>query len=141
EVLVQLAGRHSTTDALQGWLRSLPQRDDLGRPSDRPKVEECKPAQRLRIAPSDPNCFERAALYLGVAELIDPQPVRQLGTLDTPLGLHTLPFENGEAVILDPSVPRNCLDCGIALLAEGPVALDPRSAIEWTTQLAETGAG
>src|SRR5262245_38260055 len=78
EVLVQLAERHPTTDELQGWLRSLPQRDDLGRSEDVPKVEACSPPQRLRIAPDDPNCLERAALYLAVAELKDPRPVRQL---------------------------------------------------------------
>jgi hypothetical protein len=140
EVLVQLAEQHPTTDALQGWIRSLPQRDDLGRPDDGPKVEACSPPQRLRIAPSEPNCLERAALFLGVAELIDPRPVRQLATLDTPFGLHTFPIENGAPVILDPRVPRNCLDCGVAFLAEGPIAIDPRRAIEWTTQLAESGA-
>lgn len=140
EVLVQLAAQHPSTDALQGWLRGLPQRDDLGELDDGPKVDACSPPQRLRIAPSDPNCVERAALYLGVAELIDPHPVRQLATLDTPLGMHTFPVENGAPVILDPRVPRNCLDCGIALLAEGPVAIDPRMALEWTTQLAEAGA-
>jgi hypothetical protein len=140
EVLVQLAEQHPTSDSLQGWLRSLPQRDDLGHLNDGPKVEACSPPQRLRIAPSDPNCVERAALYLGVAELIDPDPVRQIATLDTPLGLHTFPIENGAPVILDPRVPRNCLDCGVAFLAKGPLAIEPRSAIEWTTQLAEAGA-
>jgi len=140
EVIVQLAAQHPTTDSFQGWLRGLPQRDDLGRADDGPKVEACSPPQRLRIAPADPNCVERAALYLGVAEMIDPRPVRQLGTMDTPIGLHTFPIENGAPVILDPRVPRNCLDCGVALLAEGPIALDPRAAIEWTTQLAGAGA-
>jgi hypothetical protein len=139
EVLVQLAEQYPSTDALQGWLRTLPQRDDLGHLNDGPKVDVCSPPQRLRIAPGDPNCVERAALYLGVAELIDPHPVRQLATLDTPFGLHTFPIEGGAPVILDPQVPRNCLDCGVALLAEGPVSIDPRSAIEWTTQLAATG--
>jgi len=140
EVLVQLAAQHLTTDSFQGWLRAQPQRDDLGRPNDGPKVEACSPPQRLRIAPVDPNCVERAALYLGVAELIDPHPVRQLATINTPLGLHTLPFENEEAVILDPRVSRNALNCGLALFTEGPVALDPRAAIEWTTELAKVGA-
>jgi hypothetical protein len=49
-------------------------------------------------------------------------------------------LENGGPVILDPRVPRNCLDCGIALAAEGPVAVSPRDAVEWTAQLAEQGA-
>lgn len=139
-VLVQLAAQHPTTDSFQGWLRNLPQRDDLGQPEDGPKVEACCPPQRLRIAPADPNCVERAALYLGVAELIDPHPVRQLATMNTPLGLHTFPVEGGAPVILDPRVSRNALGCGVALLAEGPVAIAPRTAIEWTTELAEVGA-
>lgn len=140
EVLVQLAAQHPTTDALQGWLRDLPQRDDLGQPDDGPKVEACSPPQRLRIAPADPNCVERAALYLGVAELIDPRPVRQLGTMDTPVGLHTFPIEDGAPVLLDPRVTRNGLRCGLALFGEGPIAIDPREAIEWTAELAESGA-
>lgn len=140
EVLVQLAAQHPTIDSFQGWLRSLPQRDDLGQPDDGPKVEACCPPQRLRIAPVDPNCVERAALYLGVAELIDPHPVRQLATMHTPMGLHTFPVENGAPVILDPRVSRNALGCGVALLAEGPVAIEPRAAIAWTTELADMGA-
>lgn len=140
EMLVELAAQHATTDSFQSWLRSLPQRDDLGQRRDGPKVAACSPPQRLRIAPADPNCVERAALYLGVAELIDPRPVRQLATSNTPIGMHTYPVEHGAPVILDPRVTRNCLDCGLALLAEGPIAIDPRSAIEWTTQLAETDA-
>lgn len=140
EVLVELAAQHPTTDSLQGWFRSLPQLDDLGRTDDGPKVEACSPPQRLRIAPPNPNCVERSAGYLGIAELIDPAPVRQLATLDTSIGLHTFPVEDGKPVILDPRVSRNGLRCGVALLSEGPVAIDPRSAIEWTTELAESGA-
>ena len=83
---------------------------------------------------------ERASTYIAVAELIDARPVRQLATLDTPIGLHTFPIENGAPIILDPRVPRNCLDCGIAALRPGPVTIEARDAIEWTAQLAETGA-
>lgn len=60
--------------------------------------------------------------------------------LETPIGLHTFPVENGAPVILDPRLPRNCLDCGVALLTQSPVVIDPRDAIEWTAQLAEAGA-
>jgi hypothetical protein len=140
EVIMQLAGEHASTEALAAWIRSLPQRDDLGERGDGPKMDTCDPPQRLRIPAPDPNCVERAALYLAVAELIDAQPVRQLATLDTPIGLHTFPIENGAPVILDPRVPRNCLDCGMALFAEGPIAISPRDAVEWTAQLAESGA-
>ncbi len=75
-----------------------------------------------------------------MAELIDPRPVRQLATLDTPIGLHTFPVEDGAPVILDPRVTAECLECGLANEAPGPVAITPREAIEWTAQLAEEGA-
>lgn len=140
EVLLELAEKYPTTDALAGYIRSLPQRDDLGEDHDGPKVDECEPPQRLRLPAPDPNCVERAALYIGVAELIDPRPVRQMATLDTPLGLHTFPVENGAPVILDPRVPRNCLDCGVQFLTDSPIAIAPRDAIEWTSHLAEAGA-
>ena len=139
-VIEEIAQKHATTASLAEWIRSLPQRDDDGEKHDGPKVEECKPPQRLRLPAEDPNCVERAALYVAVAELIDPQPVRQLATLDTPIGLHTFPVENGAPVILDPRVPRNCLDCGVAACQSGPVTIDARDAIEWTAQLAEAGA-
>jgi hypothetical protein len=139
-VLVELADQYSTTEVLADWIRTLPQRDDEGDASDGPKVEVCEPPQRLRIPAPDPNCVERSALFLAVAELIDPKPVRQLATLDTPVGLHTFPLENGAPVILDPRVPRNCLDCSVALAKQAPVPVDAHDAIEWTTQLAEVGA-
>ncbi|MCE9576286.1 MAG: hypothetical protein K8W52_24265 [Deltaproteobacteria bacterium] len=139
-VLAQLAEAHPTIEALTEWIRSLPQRDDLGDDDDGPRAEACDPPQRLRLPAPDPNCVERAALYIGVAELIDPHPVRQLATLDTPIGLHTFPVENGAPVILDPRVTAECLECGLASEAPGPMAITPREAIEWTAQLAEEGA-
>jgi hypothetical protein len=84
---------------------------------------------------------ERAALYIAVGELIDPEPTRQLATLDTPAGLHTFPVENGAPIILDPRVPRNCLECGVAMTMPGPVAIDAHDAIEWSARLAEDEAG
>jgi hypothetical protein len=140
EVIAEIARKHATTEGLASWIRTLPQRDDEGETTDGPKVEECKPPQRLRIPAEDPNCVERAALYLAVGEMIDPKPLRQLATLDTPIGLHTFPVENGAPVILDPRVPENCLDCGVAAFKEGPVTSEARDAIEWTAQLAEAGA-
>jgi hypothetical protein len=139
-VIVELAKRHSTTQSLVAWIRGLPQRDDEGAKSDGPKVEACDPPQRLRVPAEDPNCVERAAMYLAIAELVDPKPVRQLATLDLPVGLHTFPVENGVPVVLDPSVPRNCVTCGLACETNGPVAIDARDAIEWTSTLAEAGA-
>ena len=138
-VIVALAQRHPTTQSLVRWIRSLPQRDDNGVAGDGPKVEACDPPQRLRVPAHDPNCVERAAMYLAIAELIDPAPVRQLATLDLPVGLHTFPVENGAPVILDPTVPRNCVACGLACEAKGPVTVDTRDAIEWTATLAEAG--
>ena len=140
-VITELAAKYRSTEALAAWIRTLPQRDDDGDDQDGPKVETCEPPQRLRIPAPDPNCVERAALYLAVAELIDPAPVRQLATLDTPVGLHTFPVENGAPIILDPRVPRNCLDCGVAMTSPGPVEIDAHDAIEWSARLAEDGAG
>lgn len=139
-LIEEIAAKHTTTEGLADWIRGLPQRDDEGEKNDGPKVEECKPPQRLRLPAEDPNCVERAALYIAVAELIDPHPVRQLATLDTPVGLHTFPVENGAPVILDPRVPRNALEGGMFLHGQAPVAIDARDAIEWTAQLAEAGA-
>ena len=99
-LLAELAATYPTTEALAAWIRSLPQRDDEGIPGDGPKVDACEPPQRLRIPAPDPNCFKRAALYLGVAELIDPRPVRQLATLDFDWGRHTFPIEAGAPVVL-----------------------------------------
>lgn len=140
-LLVELAAKHETPSKLATWIRTLPQRDDEGEPKDGPRVEGCDPPQRLRIPAPDPNCVERSALYIAVAELLDPGPVRQLATLDTRIGLHTFPVENGAPIVLDPRVPRNCLDCGVAMLAPGPVEIEARDAIEWSARFAEDGAG
>jgi hypothetical protein len=140
-VIAEIAAKYPTTEGLAAWIRTLRQKDDDGDPTDGPKVEVCEPPQRLRIPAEDPNCVERSALYIAVAELIDPEPHRQLATLDTPIGLHTFPIENGAPVILDPRVPRNCLDCGVAMTTQGPVVVDAHDAIEWSARLAEDGAG
>ncbi len=75
-VIVELAEKHPTLQALAGYIRALPQRDDDGIKTDGPKVEACEPPQRLRIGAEDPNCVERAALYVAVAEMIDPHAIR-----------------------------------------------------------------
>lgn len=151
-LLLEIAQKHQTTEALTAWIRSLPQRDDFGTPGDGPKVAACQPVQRLRIPAPDPNCVERAALYLGVAELIDPYPVRQLATLDFDWGRHTFPIENGGPVILDPRISGEELARGMAASEApasattpveppkpGPVVIDVREAIDYTVQLAEEG--
>ena len=148
-LLAELAAQHPTTEALAAWIRSLPQRDDEGIPGDGPKVEACQPVQRLRIPAPDPNCVERAALYLGVAELIDPWPVRQLATLDFDWGRHTFPIESGAPVVLDPRVTVADLARAMAPAAPAassapstpaPVAIEVTEALEYTAQLAESGA-
>ena len=145
-VLVEVASRFDTTDALAAWIRSLPQRDDLGAPGDGPKVHACSPPQRLRIFPSDPNCLERASGFLGAAELIDPGPVRALTTIDVPGGRHTLPVEDGAPVVLDPAVSRNVARAELwraSRLRNGaaPVGLSPTQAIDWIALLASEPAG
>ena len=139
-VIAEIAKQHHSVEALAEWIRTLPQRDDDGLKNDGPKVDECKPPQRLRIPAENPNCVERASLYVAVAELIDPEPTRQLATLDTPIGLHTFPVENGSPITLDPRVPRNCLDCSLAIMSKRPVQLDVHDTIDWTAQIAESGA-
>lgn len=133
-LLAELAATYPTTEALAAWIRSLPQRDDEGVPGDGPKVDACEPPQRLRIPAPDPNCVERAALYLGVAELIDPWPVRQLATLDFDWGRHTFPIEAGAPVMLDPRVTSEEMERAVArhtrnsLGAPGPSAAHSASA-------------
>ena len=139
-VIVEIAAKHATTASLIRYIRGLPQRDDDGEKHDGPKVETCEPPQRLRLPAADPNCVERSALFCAVAEFIDPRPVRQLATLDTPIGLHTFPIENGAPIILDPRVSQDCLDCGVTLTGDGPVTIEPHDAIEWTAKLAEGNA-
>lgn len=56
EVIAEIAEKHTTTASLADWIRGLPQRDDEGDKHDGPKVEECKPPQRLRVPAPDPNC-------------------------------------------------------------------------------------
>jgi hypothetical protein len=138
--LVELATQYPTTEALAAWIRSLPQRNDEGAPGDGPKVDACLPPQRLRIPAPDPNCVERAALYVGVAELIDPTPIRQLATLDFDWGRHTFPIENGAPIVLDPRVTVDDLARAVAPRKRAPVAVDVHEAIDYTAELALTGA-
>lgn len=139
-VVVELATRYPTEGALTAYFRSLPQRDDVGNPKDGPRVHECEPSQRLRLDAKAPNCVERAALWAAVMELIDPARTYQLKTIDTPYGLHTLPLVDGRPVYLDPGLPPDCIDCGLALQEPGPVAVKPRNAIVWSTELAAAEA-
>ncbi len=105
--LIELAERFMSTSDLAEWFRTLPQRDDDGIPGDGPKVDACRPAQRLRFDATDPNCFERSARFIGAAEMIDPDRIYRLATISTPNGLHTFPTCDGEPVVLDPTGVRN----------------------------------
>jgi hypothetical protein len=164
--LLDLARRYQTTEALAAWIRTLPQRNDEGIPGDDPKVAACRPPQRLRIPAEDPNCVERAALYLGVSELIDPLPFRQLATLDFAWGRHTFPIEDGSPVVLDPRVTAEELAHSLPPELRSPtarqaypvrpplahvmtspgdapapsIAIDVNDAIDFTAQLAQRGA-
>jgi hypothetical protein len=108
--IVDLAQQFTNTDDLAAWFRTRPQRDDDGDPDEGPKVDACRPAQRLQFDNPEPNCFERASRFVGAAELIDPDRVYRLATITTPNGLHTFPTRDGEPVILDP-LTRNAPRC------------------------------
>ncbi|MBE7450529.1 MAG: hypothetical protein HS111_17010 [Kofleriaceae bacterium] len=135
----EIASRFSTTGELAAWIRSLPQHDDNGVPNELPKVDECRPPQRLDLFSGRPNCVERGALFLACAEYIDPKPRRTLATIDTKAGKHTLPVEDGEPVILDPRQTRNALRGGLALCAPA-IRLSPARAIDFIAELAEDAA-
>jgi hypothetical protein len=83
---------------------------------------------------------ERAALYQAVAELLDPRPMRQLATINTPVGRHTFLIEAGDPVVLDPSVPRNALEAGLFLIEDRPVAITPEQQVAWLAAIAEEPA-
>lgn len=137
----EVASRFATTDDLAQWIRRLPQRDDTGASGDGPRVE-CDVPQRLRLPADDPNCVERAALYLAAAEAIDPVPERRLATIDTPMGRHTFAVENAVPVDLDPRVPRNALDAGLwrILDPDNVRNLSPREAFDWILSVTEDAA-
>jgi hypothetical protein len=138
--IVELARQLGTIEAVVAFLRALPQRNDESDLLDGPKVARCLPPQRLRIPAPDPNCFERAALYLALAELIDPTPLRQLATAATPQGPHTVPMEDGVVVNLNPEMPNNAIESG---LSDGIRNAEPMSlseSIEWSTSIAEEPA-
>jgi hypothetical protein len=135
-----LADKYGSRRDLVAWIRALPQRDDTGDPQDGPKAGECNPPQRLRIPADDPNCVERAAMYIAVAEILDPRTVRQLATVDTQNGPHTFPVEAGEPVVLDPTVTRNTLRGGLYRNAPAPVRMTPYEAVDWVCQIAAEAA-
>ena len=135
------AARFDSTRALAAWIRTLPQRNDLGEPNDGPKVA-CDVPQRVRIPADNPNCVERSALFLAAGELIDPTAIRQLATIETPIGRHTFPVEDDRPVKLDPRVPRNALEAGLFRMTDpDSYEMSPAEAFRWiSTIAAEPGA-
>jgi hypothetical protein len=135
EVLALARDLGSTTRVVE-WIRSLPQRDDTGDPTDGPRVAACRPPQRLRLLAPDPNCFERMFQHAVFAELIDNVPSRRFATIDTPIGLHSLPVENGTPVVLDPRVPRNTAQSEIDVLVARAAPTDLAASAAWVSQVA-----
>src|SRR5207248_9096746 len=86
------------------------------------------------------NCVERAALYLVLGELLDGAPGRRLATIDTPVGRHTLPVENGRPVVLDPRVPRNCAQAGVDLLGASAAPASIAGCVSWLCRVAQEPA-
>jgi hypothetical protein len=139
--LLELAAKYPTQQHVVDFLRSRPQRDDLGDPADGPRVHECEPPQRLVLDGDSPNCVERAVLFTIMQEINHPEHTYQLATVDTPIGLHTFPLVNGKPIVLDPRVTSECLECGLAISQPGPVAIEPRNAIAWMIDMAGQDAG
>ncbi|HVV85648.1 MAG TPA: hypothetical protein VHE35_21455 [Kofleriaceae bacterium] len=134
--LLALAQSLNSTVAVIRWLRSLPQRDDVGEACDGPRVDVCAPPQRLRLPAPDPNCVERAALYVLLGEFLAPEQKRRLATIDTPVGRHTLPLEDDQVVVLDPRVPRNGAQAGADRLMARPALKGLRDCAAWVGQIA-----
>mgnify|MGYP001596760832 CR=1 FL=1 len=135
-----LAARLGSVPALRRHLQSLPQRDDTGDPADGPRIDCGDTSQRVRLGAEDPNCCERGLWFLAVAERLDPNTPRQLATIDTPHGRHTFPVENGQAVRLEPAIPRNALAAGLHAIrnarGEGGALLRAPAAVLWLGRLA-----
>ena len=53
--LIELADQYPSMAGVIDYIRSLPQRDDLGDPADGPKVHACSPPQRLQIPSDEPK--------------------------------------------------------------------------------------
>jgi hypothetical protein len=139
--IVALARSLGSIAAVIRYIRSRPQRDDVGAPHDGPKARACSPWQRLRLPAWDPNCVERAALYLALAELLDPGARRWLDTIRTEAGLlHTLPIEDGRAVVLDPLVGQNDAQAAVDVLGGVLPPTTPQASAAWIHQLASEPA-
>jgi hypothetical protein len=138
--LAELAAQFGTTREVARWIRSQPQLDDNGDPSETPKVYACRPPQRLWVFGEAPNCFERSVRYILLAELIDPGPRRKMATGETRYGRHTVPLEEERVVVLDPGVTRNEIEGSLFQLDRGPLFVSRNQAVDWIATLAEEPA-
>ena len=106
-----MADEYDDAEDVAEQMRRRPQRDDRGDPDDGPRLP-CEISQRVRFAPSNPNCFERTLTYLSLAEILDPNTKRTSASMLVNGAWHTFPVEirNGlpEVIVLDPyGPPRN----------------------------------
>ena len=136
-----LAERFDSTKELASWIRTLPQTNDTGKRADGPRVKCDSVTQRVRLLPGDPNCVERSILYLSAAERLDPEPIRQLATIDTGKGLHTFPVEAGDPIKLDPLVTRNAMSAGLDVIRNADIPSDdPEDLLQWVVDVARNEA-
>ena len=128
-----------TSKELIRYIRSLEQRDDLGDPDDGPRIP-CEVSQRLRYNPKDPNCFERAVIFLAAAEILDPKLERTLASLVLDRGWHTFPVEliDGRPYVvnLDPVGPPNNTMLATAYKASKISPVASQNLVPWFGQVA-----
>jgi len=89
-----VAERLGSPRAVALWLQSLPQTDDEG--DELYRYLACDVAQRVRLLPDDPNCFERSFAALALLEALDPLTPRMLVTVNRPVR-HTGVVEKRES--------------------------------------------
>ncbi|MCG8423965.1 MAG: hypothetical protein MJE77_39235, partial [Proteobacteria bacterium] len=121
------------------YVRSLEQRDDFGDPADGPRIP-CQISQRLRYAPSDPNCFERTVLYLAAAEILDSTIERTSASMVLDQGWHTFPVEIRDnrpyVVLLDPVSPPHNTMLATAYRAHNVSPMAKRHLAPWFSAMA-----
>lgn len=79
----RIATELGTPGRVVSWLQSLPQSDDDGR--ETLQAIQCDVPQRVRLFPSDPNCFERTLAALALCEILDPKTPRCAVTIEKPV--------------------------------------------------------
>lgn len=145
EAAKSFAAQFSSIPELCRFIRHLEQRDDLGDPRDGPRLS-CDVTQRLRLPAFDPNCFERLALFLALALLINPRLQLTSATMMMDNGLHSFPVEmrdgRPQVVVLDPITGslRNAMSA-TAYQLRNASPLNARYLAPWFTDLARTAHG